>query len=74
MTDLSAQTPLEPGTTRRLDSFFTALGMGFNAYLERRARTDQIRRLNAKSDAELAAMGLTRDRIPHYVFRDIFYL
>jgi hypothetical protein len=56
-----------------LDNFFTALGQGFNAYVESRARIGEINRLNAKSDAELALLGITRDRIPHYVFRDLFH-
>ena len=55
----------------QLDAFFAGLGMGFNAYLQRRARIGEIQRLNAMSDAQLAEMGITRDRIPHYVFRDL---
>ncbi|PKP73549.1 MAG: hypothetical protein CVT84_12845 [Alphaproteobacteria bacterium HGW-Alphaproteobacteria-6] len=58
----------------RVDSFFAGLGQGFNAYLERRSRSEEIRRLDAMSDAELAAMGISRDRIAHHVFRDLFYL
>jgi len=34
----------------------------------------EIDALNAKSDAELAALGTSRDDIPRYVFRDMFYL
>ncbi len=63
----------DPVMRRRLDEFFASLGQGFNAYLERLARTDQIERLNAKSDAELAKMGLRRTDIPRYVFRDMMY-
>ena len=58
----------------RLDAFLASLGQGFNAYLERRSRMDEIRSLEAKSDAELADMGLTRDRIPHHVFRDLMHI
>ncbi|MBY6088865.1 hypothetical protein ACX9MO_13080 [Pseudooceanicola sp. 502str34] len=58
----------------KLDNFFAAIGQGFNAYLERRARIDQIHALNQKSDDELAKLGITRDEIPAYVFRDLFYL
>lgn len=57
----------------RLDAFFTGLGQGMNAYIHRKSRSDEIDALNAKSDEELAAMGLQRDDIPRYVFRDIFY-
>lgn len=37
------------------------------------ARACQIRTLNAKSDAELAAMNLRRDHIAAYVFRDLMF-
>lgn len=57
----------------RIDAFFAGIGQGMNAYIHRKSRSDEIDALNAKSDAELAAMGLERDDIPRYVFRDIFY-
>jgi hypothetical protein len=58
----------------RLDRVSAAIGRGFNAVLKARARTGEIERLEAKSDAELAAMGLTRDRIVHHVFRDLLHV
>ncbi|KGM48079.1 hypothetical protein [Pseudooceanicola atlanticus] len=64
----------DAGFRGKFDGFLANLGRGFNAYMERRARTDQIAALNAKSDAELAKMGITRDGIPAYVFRDLFYV
>lgn len=57
----------------RIDAFFAGIGQGMNAYIHRKSRSDEIDALNAKTDAELAAMGLERDDIPRYVFRDIFY-
>jgi hypothetical protein len=45
-----------------------------NAYLEARARSAQIEALEAKSDGELARMGLTRDRIVAHVFRDTYWV
>jgi len=60
------------GMSERLDLFFAGLGQGFNAYSLRRARMREIQNLNACSDAQLARMGLKRDDIPGYVFRDIF--
>ncbi|MBU3031204.1 hypothetical protein [Paracoccus marinaquae] len=58
----------------RIDAFFARLGQGLNAYLESRCRRDRIEALEAKSDEELARMGLTRDGIPAYVFRDMIWL
>lgn len=58
----------------RLDLFFARIGQGMNAYLESRTRSHQIAALDAKSDAELAQLGITRDRIVHYVFRDLIWV
>ncbi|MAQ36838.1 hypothetical protein BMI91_15025 [Thioclava sediminum] len=51
-----------------------AIAQGLVAYMERQSRQEQIRALDAKSDAELADMGLTRDGIVRHVFRDRFYI
>jgi len=45
-----------------------------NAYMHRKSRMDEIEALNAKTDAELAEFGISRDDIPRYVFRDTFYI
>ena len=58
----------------RLDAFFARLGQGMNSYLESHARLGQIEALEAMSDAELARIGLRRDRILPYVFRDMFWI
>jgi uncharacterized protein YjiS (DUF1127 family) len=42
--------------------------------MHRKSRMDEIEALNAKTDAELAEIGITRDDIPRYVFRDTFYI
>jgi uncharacterized protein YjiS (DUF1127 family) len=60
------------GMSERLDLFFAGLGQGFNAYTLRRSRMLEIQRLNACSDAQLSRLGITRDDIPRYVFRDLF--
>ena len=44
------------------------------AYMERRSRAAEIAALEAKSDAELAELGVKREQIPAYVFRDLFYV
>lgn len=41
---------------------------------EANSRSDQIERLSAMSDAELARRGITRDRIVQYVFRDLSHI
>ncbi len=52
----------------------SSLKSAMTAYVEARSRSDQISRLNAKTDAELARMGLKRDDIVRYVFRDTLYI
>jgi hypothetical protein len=70
------QTPLTvaftPGLDARLDAYFLNMGMGVNAHLLRQERREILLWLNAKSDAELALMGLARRDIPAFVFRDLF--
>jgi uncharacterized protein YjiS (DUF1127 family) len=62
------------GLLDRTASFFAAIGKGLTAYTYHASRTEQIKALSAKTDEELAEMGLTRDQIPHHVFRDLFYV
>lgn len=50
-----------------------AVKTGFAAHARRMSRRDQIEALEARSDAELAALGITRSEIGRYVFRDLFY-
>ena len=54
------------------DNTRAGLRDGFRAWVESRSRMAEIARLNAKSDAELLAMGLKREDIPRHVFRDLF--
>ncbi|ROT99122.1 DUF1127 domain-containing protein [Histidinibacterium lentulum] len=42
----------------------------FETWMNRLARTDQIERLQALSDADLARKGLRREDIVRHVFRD----
>ena len=61
-----------PPLEARLDAYFLSKGMGTNMYALRQDRRDILLWLNAHSDAELAEMGLTREGIPAFVFRDVF--
>ncbi len=62
------------GLAGRTEGFWAGIAAGLNNYMNRKSRVDQVRKLEAKSDAELAAMGLKRDDITRYVFRDMFYI
>ena len=55
----------------RANGFFAWLGEGLNAYMDARSRQDKIAALEAKTDEELAQMGISRDRIVQHVFRDL---
>ena len=46
------------------------IARALDTYAEARARSAEIHRLLALPDAELAARGLSRDRIVAHVFRD----
>lgn len=63
---------------------FAALGHGWNVVRDTLGRAAEVNmtahrrveiaaRLQAKSDEELAAMGLKREDIVHHVFRDLFW-
>lgn len=58
----------------RIDRFLAGIGQGFNTYVEHKSRLPQIRKLDAMTDAELAAMQIKREDIPAYVFRDVMYI
>ncbi len=54
--------------------FAHGVAEGFAAFAMARSRMHEIERLNAKSDEELARIGLERDQIARHVFRDLFYV
>lgn len=68
-----SHTPHLSGLTRAFAPSVAHLGAAMTAYLERQTRAGEVARLDAKSDAELGAMGLSRDRIAYHVYRDRFY-
>ncbi|MBC7181498.1 MAG: hypothetical protein H5U14_15615 [Roseovarius sp.] len=67
-TNVSAS-PLREGWKR----FVAALVRGLEAQAAVTSRRNRIEALEAKSDAELARMGLRRDEIAYHVFKDLFY-
>ena len=48
------------------------IGAALARTMERQSRLDEVRRLEALSDAELAAQGIRREAIVPHVFRDRF--
>jgi len=57
-----------------MSGFLSGLTRGLTLYAEHSTRNDQVQKLNAKTDGELAAMGLKRDDIVRHVYRDIFFV
>lgn len=53
--------------------FLNALGRGIEAHGRKASRRDEIEALEAKSDADLARMGLRREDIVLHVFRNLYY-
>jgi hypothetical protein len=58
-----------PTIDAEIDLFLTSVGFGFNPGEMRRAMRPDALRLSARSDAELACLGIRRDEIPAYVLR-----
>lgn len=54
-------------------AFFARLMQGMENHIRVASRRDLIERLEAKSDAELAELGIRRQDITAHVFRDMFY-
>jgi len=73
----NAQTMHQPVTFGRFVAGsvapFAAVGRFLVRLAESGSRAEQIRRLNALSDEELAARGLTRMGEVHRIFADRFY-
>ena len=62
------------GVKARLARVGSGLAQRLETYMRYRSRADQVERLQAMSDAELARRGIPRERIVHHVFRDVFYV
>lgn len=62
------------GLFKVVSDFFASLWIAAREQADMEARLHKIRKLEALSDDELAKLGISRDRIAHYVFRDIYYV
>lgn len=56
---------------RKIDIYLTEVGFGMNPASLKRARMGQIIALETASDAELADIGIDREGILPFVFRDL---
>lgn len=54
-------------------AFFQRLLKGMENHMHNASRRGLIEQLEAKSDEELAALGIRREDIVGHVFRDMFY-
>ncbi|MFL4471892.1 hypothetical protein ACERZ8_19170 [Tateyamaria armeniaca] len=54
--------------------FFAGVGRAMIVSSSAEARLRKVEALNAKTDAELAAMNLRREDIPAFVFRDLMHI
>ncbi|SFR36765.1 hypothetical protein SAMN04488005_1017 [Yoonia tamlensis] len=68
-TDTAADAQSQPGLLSRIGTGFVAAMIRI---MDAQDRSPEVRRLEALSDSELAAMGLRRDDIIRYVFRDVY--
>ena len=50
------------------------IGRAATVALEAQSHRAEMTSLLAKSDAQLAEMGLTRDRVPEYVFGNLIHI
>lgn len=53
---------------------FDAMILRIETHGNMASRRRMIETLEAKTDAELAKMGLRRENIVHHVFRDLYYV
>jgi len=66
--------PVGAGFFARLSSAAAFVGRTLAFASAGQARFDQIQRLQALSDDELAKRGIARDDIVRHVYRDLFYI
>lgn len=64
----------QPSFGQTVFNFLVSLGNAAREQADMERRMRQMRKLHALSDAQLADLGIARDRIAHHVFRDIYYV
>lgn len=74
MTDITTQFAFSSSPRSGIERLYASILRGIDSYAEARSRRDRIEALQAKSDEELARLGIRRDQIAYHVFRDLFYV
>lgn len=67
-----ANSPLSPDAALALDLYFATEAPGLNCWALRRSREGVFARFYSMPDAALDSMGLSREGLAHWVFRDLF--
>ncbi|SPF78284.1 DUF1127 domain-containing protein [Pseudoprimorskyibacter insulae] len=62
----------QPSPRRLIDAFFAKVGLGMNPSGLDKHSVVRIAELGAKSDRDLARLGLTREEIVPFVLKDLF--
>lgn len=70
----AVDTNIGKGVVAQVFGVFTSFFKFFDLMAAANARAAELDALSAKSDAQLAEMGLRREDISRYVFRDILYV
>jgi len=70
MAFVTTQAPRLATLSAQIRAVLATFAQGLGRYMESHSRVAEVERLNGLSDAELAALGLRRDRIVHHVFAD----
>lgn len=63
-----------PALQALFDRFLAGCRNVMTTCIDRQSRRVEIEALEAKTDEELAQIGITRDRIVQYVFSDRFWI
>ena len=74
MTDFASQFSFSDHLRSGYRRVIASISRGFMAYAEARSRRSTIEALESRTDDELAAMGIRRDQIALYVFRDMLHV
>lgn len=64
----------KPGIFTRFGNWIAMVGQASYVARGMDARIAKLEQLQLKTDAELAKMGLRRDELPAYVFRDLMFV